>query len=129
MNRFGAGRAVYCASPIENIDGLADTFAAIVRSLAGPLRFEADAPAVVEMTVFHQPDRHRYLVSLVNFQKDLPNIPIEGITVRMRPGGQKLGRVVRLPDGPEIPQNVSDGVVSFPAGRLETLAVYALETM
>ena len=38
------------------------------------------------MTVFHQPDRHRYLLSLVNFQKDLPNIPIEGIAVRMRPG-------------------------------------------
>ena len=27
----------------------------------------------VEATLFHQSDRSRYLLSLINFQKDLPN--------------------------------------------------------
>jgi hypothetical protein len=96
--------------------------------LAGPMRFEADAPPVVEMTVFHQPDRHRYLVSLVNFQKDLPNIPVDGITIRMRPARETVRRVVRIPSGDTIEHRAADGVVSFTAPRLETLAMFALET-
>lgn len=128
-NDFGQGRAVYASSGIENVDGMRDVFVALVRMLAGEMRFEADAPATVEMTVFHQPERHRYLLSLVNFQQDLPNVPVEGITVRMRPGKLALRRVVRLPDAQVIEHRESDGVVTFPAGRLETLAVYALETM
>ena len=128
-NDFGRGRAVYASSGIENVDGMRDVCVALVRMLAGEMRFEADAPATVEMTVFHQPDRHRYLLSLVNFQQDLPNVPVEGITVRMRPRKLALRRVVRLPDAHVIEHHESDGVVTFPAGHLETLAVYALETM
>jgi Hypothetical glycosyl hydrolase 6 len=128
-NRFGRGRSVYAASGVENVDGMSDTFVALVRMLAGDMRFEADAPPVVEMTVFHQPEKHRYLVSLVNFQKDLPNIPVEGITVRMRPRRETLRRVVRLPGGDTIEHRQTDGVVSFSAGRLATLAMFALETM
>ncbi len=129
LNRFGNGQSIYCASLLENVEGLSETFVKLVRTLGGDFRFEADAPAVVEMTVFHQPERHRYLVSLVNFQKDLPNIPIEGITIRMRPSGEKVHRVVHLPDNKTIEHDERDGVVSFRAVRLETLGMYALETM
>lgn len=128
LNRFGQGRAVYCASPVENVESLGETYVKLVRMLAGDLRFEADAPGVVEMTVFHQPERHRYLLSLVNFQKDLPNIPIEGITLRMRTPQQKLRRVVRLPEEKIVEHSMRDGVATFSAGRLETLAMFALET-
>jgi hypothetical protein len=129
LNPFGRGRAVYSSSLVENVDGMTDTFVELVRMLAGPMRFEADAPAVVEMTVFSQPDRHRYLLSLVNFQKDMPNIPVDTITVRMRPRQEKLRRVVRLPAGRPIEHREQNGVVSFPAGRVETLAMFAIETM
>jgi hypothetical protein len=129
LHPFGQGRAVYCASPIENVEGLSGAFVGLVRMLSGACRFEADAPQSVEMTVFHQPDRHRYLLSLVNFQKDLPNIPIDGIAVRMRLNGEKLRRVVRLPDNTVIAHAQQGEVVSFPAGHLETLAMYALEVM
>ena len=81
------------------------------------------------MTVFHQPDRHRYLVSLVNFQKDLPNVPVEGINVRMRPGGEKIHRVVQLPAGNTIAHEQQEGVLRFTAPQLETLGMFALETM
>ncbi|MEX0679172.1 MAG: alpha-L-fucosidase [Pirellulales bacterium] len=128
-NQFGQGQAVYASSLIENVDGMSGVFVELVRMVAGPFRFEADAPAAVEMTVFHQPERHRYLVCLVNFQKEMPNIPVEGITVRMRPRQETLRRVVRLPEGHAIEHRDEGGVVAFPAGRLETLAAFALETM
>ncbi len=129
LNRFGKGRAIYTSSLLENIEGLQGAYVRLVRLLGGDFRFEAEAPAVVEMTVFHQPDRHRYLLSLVNFQKDLPNIPIDDIAIRMRPAGEKVRRVVRLPEGTTVKHQERDGVVSFKAPRLETLGMFALETM
>jgi hypothetical protein len=128
LNRFGGGRAVYTSSLVENVEGLSDAYVKLVRMLVGNFRFRAEAPAVVEMTVFHQPERHRYLVSLVNFQKDLPNIPVDGITVHARLDGQRVRRVVRLPDDSPIDSKQQAGLLSFSAPRLETLAMFALET-
>jgi hypothetical protein len=54
---------------------------------------------------------------------------VDTITVRMRPGEEKLHRVVRLPEGRPIEHRQQNGVVSFAAGRLETLAMFAIETM
>ncbi|HEX3728130.1 MAG TPA: beta-galactosidase trimerization domain-containing protein [Pirellulales bacterium] len=128
LNRFGQGRAVYASSLPENVDGLAATFVQLVRMLAGEVRFEATAPTAVEMTVFHQPDRHRYLLCLVNFQKDLPNIPIDGIDVRLRLTPERLRRIVRLPDQMVIKHQAIADVVTFRAPRLETLAMFSVET-
>jgi hypothetical protein len=128
LNNFERGRAIYTSSLIENVDGMSDTYLALVRMLAGPLRFELDAPAAVEMTIFDQPDRHRYLLSLVNFQRELPNIPIENTTVRVRLPEGTLRRVVRLPDNQVLEHRSKDDAVEFSTGRLETLAMFALET-
>jgi hypothetical protein len=125
LNRFGQGRAIYCASPIETVESLADSFVRVVRRLEDRFAFEADAPAAVELTLFHQPERHRYRLSLVNFQKDLPNIPVADIAVRLRLPA-KVHRVVQLPGDRPVPHTEADGVARFTVLRLETLAMYAV---
>jgi hypothetical protein len=127
-HRFGRGAAVYCSSLLETVPAQGETFIALLRSLFNRCRFEADAPGCVEVTLFHQPDRHRYLVCLVNFQKDLPNIPIEGIRIRLRLP-ERVHRVLRLPGQRRVRHQQEEGVVSFTAPRLETLAMYAVEVM
>jgi hypothetical protein len=124
LNHFGPGRAIYCSSPIETMESLADTFVRLVRRLEDRFSFEADAPAAVELTLFHQPERHRYRLSLVNFQKDLPNIPVLDIPVRLRLPGKVL-RVVQLPADRPVPHSEAGGVVRFTVPRLETLAMFA----
>jgi hypothetical protein len=125
LSRFGQGRAIYCASPIETVESLADSFVRLVRRLEGRFAFEADAPAAVELTLFRQPERHRYRLSLVNFQKDLPNIPVVDIPVRLRLP-EKVHRVIQLPGDRLIPHTEADGVVRFTVPRLETLAMFAV---
>jgi len=125
LNRFGKGRAIYCASPLETIESLDGTFVRLVRRLHDRFCFEADAPAAVELTLFHQPERHRYRLSLVNFQKELPNIPVTEIPVRLRLP-EKVVRVVQLPDDRRIEHTLADGVVRFVVPRLETLAILAV---
>jgi len=128
FHRFGEGRVVYCSSLLESIAGLSDTFIKLLRMLNDVYTFEADAPKVVELTLFHQPDRRRYLLCLVNFQKDMPNIPVEGIQIRLRLPGTGPQHIVQLPDGKQIDHQRREGVVTFAAPRLETLAMFALET-
>jgi hypothetical protein len=125
LNRFGNGKAIYCATPIETIESLDGAIPHLVRRLFDRFSFEADAPAAVELTLFHQPDRHRYRLSLVNFQKDLPNIPVTDIAVRLRLPERVL-EVAGISDGRKIAHKEADGVVRFTVPRLETLAVFAV---
>jgi hypothetical protein len=125
FNRFGAGSCIYCASPLETIESLNGTIVRLVRRLNDRFRFEADAPAAVELTLFYQPERHRYRLSLVNFQKDLPNIPVLEVPIRLRLP-EKVVHVVELPGGRDVQHAEKDGVVRFTVRRLETLAVFGV---
>ena len=125
LNLFDKGKAIYCASPIETIEPLSDTIVRLVRRLQTGFSFEAQAPAAVELTLFHQPELHRYRLTMVNFQKDLPNIPIEQIPVRLRLR-EKVHRIVLLPGNQVLPYTEHEGVVQFTAPRLETLAMIAI---
>ncbi len=129
VNAFGKGRSIYSGSLIENVEGLSQTYVAFICLFGDGDRFGAAAPKSVEMTVFHQPDRHRYLVTFVNFQKDMPNIPVDGISVELKLGGEKVHRVVALPTGKNIDHKSRDGLTTFAVPRLETLAMFAVETM
>jgi hypothetical protein len=125
-NRFGKGRAVYAASVLETVPALAPTFLSLLRSLVGPPRLEVAAPECVEATLFHQADRHRYVLGLVNFQPSLPNIPIDGIEATLRLG-IPIRSIRALPDRPPVSVRARDGAFSFTVARLETLALYAVE--
>jgi hypothetical protein len=125
--RFGHGEVIYCASPIETVPALSETFVALLRALHGPFTLEAEAPICVEATLFHQPERHRYVLALVNFQKDLPNVPVTDVRLRLRLP-ERVRRVTRLPSGSAVRHPSEDGVVTLTVSRVETLAMLAVET-
>jgi hypothetical protein len=126
FNRFGRGRAVYCASVLETVPALATTFLSLLRLLHDGYRIEVKAPGCVEVTLFHQPDRHRHVLGLLNFQADLPNVPVDGIEVTLRLG-VPVRSVRPLPDGPPLSVRAGGGSVAFTTPRLETLALFAVE--
>jgi len=125
-NTFGQGQALYSSSLIENLDILPDTFVRLVRLLHDDYRFAVEAPACVEATLFHQPDRQRYVFCLVNFQNEMPNIPIDGIAASLHLP-QALIAVKRLPDGHTLETQTIDRRLTFTAPRLETLLMFAVD--
>jgi hypothetical protein len=128
LQPFGEGAAIYCASLIENMESLsARALVNLLRRLDPCDLLEMGAPGVVEATVFDQPERQRLVLSLVNFQKDLPNIPIVEIPVQVRPPRGTVSRAVMLPKGVELRHETLGGAARFVVPRLETLAMIALE--
>lgn len=125
-HRFGAGRTIYCASLLEDVEGLRDEFIRLVRRLQPTFTAEAEAPATVEVTLFHQPDRKRHVLGLVDIQHDLPNLPVDGVTVKLRLP-KPVRRIRQLPTGKTIPHRTRQGVVTFTLPRLRTLALVAIE--
>ena len=106
--RFGEGRVIWVAAPLESAvqQPHKEAFAQMVRTLAAaPFSFEADAPPAVEVTLFHQPDRKRYLVSVVNEQELLPPVPVCDMRVRVRLGERRATRAALLPS--ESPLSVT----------------------
>ena len=126
-NRFGQGQAIYAAGDLESVEAHREVFIRLIRLLAPPFTLEADAPRAVEITLFHQPERKRYLVNLLNFQKELPNIPVEGIRIRLRLDGKRPTRALLLPDERPLPFAVAGDRLTLTAPRLETFAMLAVD--
>lgn len=127
VNHCGAGQAIYCTLALEGAEMHREVFANLVRLYASPFSVTADAPKAVEMTTFLQADKQRYLISLVNFQKELPNIPVNGIQVRVNLGSATVRQLLLLPESQPWPFQAADGYVEFTAPTLETLAMFALD--
>jgi hypothetical protein len=99
----------------------------MISHLAGSFTFEADAPKPVEITAFHHSENRRYIINLVNFQKELPNIPVEGVRIRLRLGEHMPRQVRMLPDGEPLGFKTQEGTVEFSTPRLETFIMVAVE--
>jgi hypothetical protein len=125
VHRSGQGQAIYSASLIEEIETLQESFVQLLRRFQHQFTFEVTAHPSVEVTLFHQPDRSRYVLSLVSFQHALPNLPVDGIEVRLRLA-HRIRQVRDLPSRGSLRFRSAEGVVTFTAPRLRTLAMMAL---
>ncbi|NPV54154.1 MAG: family 10 glycosylhydrolase [Firmicutes bacterium] len=128
LNRYGKGKVIYVAGDLENVEYHHKIFINLIRLLSrSPFVFESDAPKSVEITAFHQTDKKRYIVNLLNFQEELPNIPINEIKVRIRLGNKRVKRFIILPDERELSYECREDYAEFTAPRLETFLMLALE--
>jgi hypothetical protein len=126
-HRFGAGQAVYAAVELESSDPYREVFVNLIRLMSPDFSFAAQAPKAVEVTLFRQPERNRFIVNLINFQREMPNIPVRGIRVRVRMDGRRLQRLLVLPGEQPLECQIADGCVEFTAPELETFAMFAVE--
>ena len=127
LNSFGVGKALYVTAEMESYDPYRDVFINLIKLMFRQFTFEADAHKSVEITAFHQGDKRRFIISLVNFQKELPNIPVDGIKVRIRLDNRTPKRLAVLPGERELSYEIRNGYLHFVAPELETLLMFALD--
>ncbi|RAP78412.1 beta-galactosidase trimerization domain-containing protein [Paenibacillus montanisoli] len=121
LNRYGQGLSLYMAGDLENSEFHEETFAGLIRFLAGePFTVESNAPKPVELTTFHQPNRSRYIVNMLNFQDPMPNLPVYDINVRLRIMDRSIKSVLSITDGIELNFSATGGFAEFTVPKLET---------
>lgn len=128
--RCGQGQVVYAAGDIESSphQGQRELFASLIRSLRSkPFHYESDAPKCVEITLFHDAHLNRYRLHLLNFQQQLPNIPVHGIGVHLHIGAKRPLLLRTVPDGQPIGFTSENGMVSFTVPKLDTFLMLLLE--
>lgn len=126
---YGEGKVMWVAAPLEAADQAPHrrVFAKMIEALAtAPFSFRAEAPAAVEVIVFHQPDRKRYLVSLINEQEQPPPIPVFDAVVRVRTDGRKPVRAALLPDEEPLPFATKGGYTEIAVPRLDIFCMLML---
>jgi hypothetical protein len=126
---YGKGKVIWVSVPLETAEPAPHrkVFAQMVRELAGrPFSLEADAPGAVEVTLFHQPDKRRFLVSLVNTQEQLPPIPVFDAVVRVRTDGKKPVGAALLPDEKPLPFATKGDYAEIVVPRLDIFCMLML---
>jgi len=116
LNRLGRGRVIYCAGVLESWqhDTQQAVFVNLVRYLAQrPFWVDLQAPKSVEATLFLQEDRGRFVLNVINYQRELPNIPIHDVTMRVRMDGRIPSEVSLLPEGTALRFTAGDDYVEF----------------
>ena len=129
-NRYGKGMCYYSAGTLEFMphDAHGCVFAGLVRSmLGGGLTFETNAPRPVELTVYDDPEAKRLLVCALNFQRELPNIPVHDLNVSVNLRGKAVKSVSLLPGNGRMEYVERQGFVEFKIERLETFAMVGVE--
>jgi len=130
LHPYGKGKVLYSAGVIETWEHETQRTVSgnLLRLLlTRPPCFETDAPAAVELTLFDQKDAGRSILHLLNFQDQLPNIPIFDLQVKVRLDGRKVKRIARLPGGETIEFSQENDRVAFSVPRLDTYGMYAIE--
>ena len=126
MNKFGKGKAIYVSADLENNDVHRNAFINLIRLLHNEFTFSAQAPKAVEVTMYHQPEKNRYIISLVNFQKELPNIPVSDIRLAIHIPHGREHRLLQLPEESEWELSHQGNTLTFTAPRLENFLMFAL---
>lgn len=116
INTFGKGKSVWVAAPLETRADAVDArvFELLLkRILQPPFKFEADTDPSVEVTLFHQEDRHRLLVGMLNLQPQVPVIPVAATIRVLVPSAGKVRKVSLLPEQKAVKFSRSGSYVSF----------------
>jgi len=127
VNRFGKGKCIYLSAPLFASGNHAQrTFLArlVGQHVHSSVLTEVDAPGCVEVTVLKSSVEGSYLLCFVNYQAELPNVPVRGVSATVKlPGGVTPAGFTRLSDGKPAEVETVGGAFRISVPELETLEI------
>ncbi len=131
-HRYGKGMCIYSAADIECVAREANDrlFLALLNELAGDdYNWSVDTHPCMWVNVVNQPDNKRFLVGFLNYQEQLPVIPIPKSSFKLKiPSGMRVTGVCKIPEIETLPYSVtSDGILKVYLANIDKLLMFAVE--
>jgi len=130
VNSYGKGRCVYLSSRVMALSQDAQRdFGSWLFSEFSPSSIveETNAPACVEITLLKSSKSKAYLAGFVNFQLEMPNVPVKDLYALIRlPGGAKPKSCVRVSDGKSVGVKTEGGAIRLEIPSLETIELFEI---
>jgi hypothetical protein len=131
INPYGKGQCIYLYSPILGTQQDAQQVFSewLVRHYApSNMLISTNAPTCVEITFLKSPSQDSYLVGFVNYQRELPNVPIHDLVTRFKLPGMSIPKsCTRVSNGEPLPVTCDDGILSIKIPYLETFEMLELK--
>ncbi len=128
INRFGKGKCVYLSSPVFSLQQDAQQIFGtwIFREFSpSSLVVETNAPECVEITLLKSSTGNAYIAGFVNYQKELPNVPVRDIYAKIRlPDGAIPKKCIRVSDKKKIDVKFEEGAVLIEVPFLEAIEMF-----
>ncbi len=124
IHPYGKGRCIYLAPDLLHIQQDAQQeFGKWLFNQFAPSQsiLKTNAPAAVEITLLESRTTGSLLVGLVNYQKELPNIPVNGLYVDLHVWKRIPTSCRLVSNGHDLPFSVIDHEVHFEIPMLETI--------
>jgi hypothetical protein len=102
INRFGKGTCVYlCSNLLALQQDSQQSFGSslLQQYLKSDLSLTTNLPECVEVTLLKSSSESSYLLCLINFQKELPNIPIKDISISLTLNSKSPSTCLKVSDG------------------------------
>jgi hypothetical protein len=124
IHPYGKGRAIYLAPSLfkQQLEAQQAFGIGLLREYAPPTLVSAtNAPVCVEITILRSTTADAYLVGLVNYQKELPNVPVHAIQVSLNLHGKAPVACICISSGQKLPFKFTEGTLQFEVPYLETI--------
>lgn len=128
--KYGEGEVVYSAGDIESLvyDSTRNAFAGIITGLfSNPPLFSTSAPGAVEITVFKQALRKRLIINVLNFQMELPPVPVHNIKLTLALRGITPLRLFFAPGEVDVNYIMNTDILEFEIDKLEMFKMFVLD--
>lgn len=130
FNEYGKGRCLYAAGDLETMkeDEQREVMKNLIRFLLPkPSRLLTNAPKPVEITLFHDHDHQRFIVNVLNFQSEMPNLPVMDLCIDLYMEGREPLQVLLVPDRVPMAFEYDNERVSIQVPRLDTFLMISVE--
>ncbi|MFZ2654295.1 MAG: alpha-amylase family protein [Victivallales bacterium] len=125
VNKYGKGKCIYLSSPVLSLQQDAQqAFGTWLFNEHSPssIVVGTNAPECVEITLLRSMTKNAYIAGFVNYQKELPNVPVRDVHVLIRlPGGVTPKSCVRVSDGRKFDVKIEKGALRIEVPFLETI--------
>ena len=130
VNQFGDGRCVYLYSSLLAMQNHAhQTFGAELFKKYAPsgLIVDSNAPACVETTVLRSTTRDAFLLCMVNYQIELPNVPVRDLTTTLYLGNKRPASCRRASNGELVDFGFDNGLIEILVPEIQTIEIIEIK--